>query len=305
MISQAKARIARYYDANTRRFLRFGEGTFGGAIHRGIWLPGVQNAVDAADTVNRLLIERLRDVVPARGKILDLGCGVGATMARLAQAFTDAEITGVTISGVQAELARRRFERAGLSDRCRVVCDDFGHLPETPKYHAMVSVEAFIHSPTPLLLLGQLTERLEFGGRLLICDDWLSDDGAPASPRAREAWERCLDRFRRGWCVGDIQSPKTMVSAGEPLSLQRIENLDLTPYLHLGRPRDRVIAVLSQITRRIPGAIAVPYWGNMIGGDALQKALKRRWLAYRLLVFERRRAARVGTPTMPKTSSKT
>jgi hypothetical protein len=39
--------VARYYDANTRRFLRLGGGGQMAAIHRPIWAPGVQTAGQA------------------------------------------------------------------------------------------------------------------------------------------------------------------------------------------------------------------------------------------------------------------
>src|SRR5262245_40316926 len=118
------ARVADYYDANTRRFLRFGEGSSSGAIHRCVWTPDAASAADAADTVNRLVLDRLRGRVPAeKGRVLDLGCGVGATMVRLARAM-DARVTGVTISREQAEIGAKRLVAAGVADRCDVVCAD-------------------------------------------------------------------------------------------------------------------------------------------------------------------------------------
>jgi hypothetical protein len=41
--------VASNYDANTRRFLRFGESSSNDAIHRGVWMPGVTSTAEAAD----------------------------------------------------------------------------------------------------------------------------------------------------------------------------------------------------------------------------------------------------------------
>ena len=64
-VASHTARVANYYDANTRRFLRLGETSSIGAIHRCVWMPDTASTVEAADTVNRLVIERLRGHVPA------------------------------------------------------------------------------------------------------------------------------------------------------------------------------------------------------------------------------------------------
>jgi len=280
--------VADYYDANTRRFLRFGQGASSGAIHRGVWTPEVLNAVDAMDTVNRLVLERLQGQVPAgEGRVLDLGCGVGATMVRLAQGI-DAHVTGVTISREQAELGYQRLVAAGVADRCDIVCADFSDLPAEPRYHAMVAIEAVVHAPSLAGLIPSLASRLHPGGRLILCDDWLTD--REHDPRSRQ---RCLAQFRAGWRTGSLHTVAQLAALAEPAGLRLVEDLDLTSYLHLGRPRDRMISLIVGATSGLPGVrdrmVEKPFWANMIGGSALQTGLARRWLEYRLLVLERER----------------
>lgn len=280
------ARVADYYDANTRRFLRFGEGSGGGAIHRCVWTPDASSTAEAADTVNRLVLERLRAHVPAgEGTVLDLGCGVGATMIRLARAM-DARVTGVTISRVQAELGARRFAAEGLSARCEILCADFAALPPEPRYHAIVAIESVVHSPSLADLIPSLAARLRPGGRLVLCDDWATD-----KDRGRPARERCLAQFRAGWRVGSLHTVAELAAMAERAGLHLREDLDLTSYLRLGRPRDRVIDLVVGATRRLPWVhgrlVEKPFWANMIGGSALQAGLARRWLEYHLLVLER------------------
>jgi len=282
------ARVADYYDANTRRFLRFGEGSGHGAIHRCVWTPDATSTDEAADTVNRLIIERLRGHVPegdGAGRVLDLGCGVGATMIRLARAM-DVRVAGVTISRVQAEVGARRFAADGLSERCHILCADFAALPAEPRYHAIVAIESVVHSPSLADLIPSLAARLSPGGRLILCDDWMTekDRGAPAR-------ERCLAQFRAGWRIGSLHTVAEVDAMGGRAGLRLVEDLDLTSYLRLGRPRDRVIDLVVHTTRRLPWIagrmVEKPFWANMIGGSALQAGLRRRWLEYRLLVLER------------------
>lgn len=287
-VAEHVARVANYYDANTRRFLRFGEGSSSGAIHRCVWTPDAMDAADAADTVNRLVLQRLRGHVPeGDGRVLDLGCGVGATMIRLARDL-DIRVTGVTISREQAEIGAKRLAAAGVADRCDIDCADFSHLPADPSYHAIVAIESVVHAPSLPTLIGSLAAHLHPGGRLILCDDWLTD-----KDHGRPARDRCLAQYRSGWRIGSTHTVAEVTAMAEAAGLHLVEDLDLTAYLHLGRPRDRLINLVLGITRPVPGAfdrlVEKPFWANMIGGSALQTALARGWLAYHLLVFDRDR----------------
>ncbi|QSB13393.1 class I SAM-dependent methyltransferase [Natronosporangium hydrolyticum] len=241
---------------------------------------------EAADTVNRLVLERLQGHLPPDGgRLLDLGCGVGATMVRLAQA-TQAQVTGVTISRVQAEVGEKRLATAGVADRCEIICLDFAELPTEPRYHAMVGIESIVHSPSVADLVMTLASRLHPGGRLILCDDWATD-----KDRGVAARERCLAQFRAGWRIGSLHTVAEFAGLAERAGLRLREDLDLTSYLRLGRPRDRLVNVALGAVRALPRVrdrvVDIPFWANMIGGSALQQGLSRRWLEYRLLLLER------------------
>jgi cyclopropane fatty-acyl-phospholipid synthase-like methyltransferase len=280
------SRVADYYDANTRRFLRFGENPSSGAIHRCLWMPDAASTAEAADMVNRLVLDRLQRHVPAgEGRVLDLGCGVGATMVRLARAL-DVYVTGVTISRVQAEIGAKRFAAADLTERCTLICGDFAQLPAAPRYDAMVGIESVVHSPSLAELIPSLAMRLHPGGRMVLCDDWMT--GRDRGFRARE---HCLEQFRAGWRIGSLHTVAEFAAMSERAGLRLLEDLDLTPYLRLGRPRDRVIDLVLGAAGVLPWVrdrmVERPFWANMIGGSALQVGLSQRWLEYRLLVLER------------------
>jgi cyclopropane-fatty-acyl-phospholipid synthase len=75
--------------------------------------------------------------VAAGSRVLEIGTGWGSLAIRAAQ--RGAQVVSLTISAQQAELARQRISRAGVSDRVEVVLRDY--RDERGRYDAVVSVE--------------------------------------------------------------------------------------------------------------------------------------------------------------------
>ena len=272
--------VANYYDANTRRFLRFGQGGDVGAIHRAVWGPGVQTRAQAF----RYVDDRLLSLIPDDAKrVLDLGCGVGASLEHIAKQRA-VEGVGVTLSRVQAELANARFEQAGLAQR--VVCRqaDFTALPDDlGTFDFAYGIESYVQSPSAQAFFSEAARVTNPGATLAICDDFISGRAHAGELSFREA--RWLREFRAGW------GAPSLVSVGQASALARRHGFslvlddDLTDHLELRRPRDHLITLMVRAGRRVP--TQSPWWRNLLGGNALQMLLVRRVSTYRLLVFRR------------------
>jgi cyclopropane-fatty-acyl-phospholipid synthase len=83
-------------------------------------------------------------------RLLDLGCGWGGLVMHAAQHY-QVDALGITLSQPQAELANRRIQEAGLSDRCRVEVRDYRELNEAESFDKLVSVGMFEHVGETLL----------------------------------------------------------------------------------------------------------------------------------------------------------
>src|SRR5882672_5713288 len=110
------AQIRRYYDRNTSAFVALGQAGSVGAIHRAVWGPGVVSRHEAFRYVEDRIAEHIRRLPPAREAphVVDLGCGVGASLCYLAGQVPMTG-TGITLSPVQARFAEERIRQAGLS----------------------------------------------------------------------------------------------------------------------------------------------------------------------------------------------
>ncbi|WP_144128292.1 SAM-dependent methyltransferase [Catellatospora sichuanensis] len=285
MTSQADAaagaeRVRRYYDNNAAAFERLGQG--GASIHRAVWGPGVATRAQAFHHVDELLLDTLPPDL-ARPSVVDLGCGLGASLLYLA-ARTDLTGEGITISPLQAARAAELIAAAGLASRVRCREGNYLAVPDDLAGTADLafSIEAFIHSPDADGYFREAARTLRPGGRLVICDDFLTSAAAQDSPRTA----RRMAEFRTGWHVGSLLTVGQVRTMAAAHGLELVRDLDLTPYLELRRPRDRWIGALLAVGRLFrPTGL---YWQSLVGGDALQWALIHDLLSYRFLELRRR-----------------
>ncbi|TVP89016.1 MAG: class I SAM-dependent methyltransferase [Thioalkalivibrio sp.] len=283
--------LQHYYDRNTALFLRIGSSAGSHAIHRGLWAPGVRNGREAAEHVNTLLAEGIRANVSGTPRlVLDLGCGVGGTLFSLARAFPEARLHGVTISGNQVAIAQQLAQQQGLQARCSFTRGDFEQLRLERRADAIVAVESLVHVARPERFLATCREHLAPGGVVLIVDDFL----AYPVPNGAHAMQRTIDRFRAGWRVPGLCTLETLEAAAAAVGFQRLYARDLSSLIRTSRPRDRLVALVSPPVRLL-GLARRPFWANVVGGHALNRAIRKGWIRYRLLALGRPEAG----PGMP------
>jgi cyclopropane-fatty-acyl-phospholipid synthase len=101
-------------------------------------------------------------------RLLDIGCGWGGLALHAARHY-GVDVTGITLSQPQVELANQRIESAGVADRCRVLLRDYRELGEPGAYDALVSVGMFEHVGEQLLAsyFAKAWELLKPGGVFL------------------------------------------------------------------------------------------------------------------------------------------
>ncbi len=245
---------------------------------------------DAIDYVNRLILSELRSIRVKNGErpsVLDLGCGVGGSMIYLSQEV-DADFHGVTISEVQARLARDFVAERGIAtisvDQADYTDRDYWDRHFRRGYDLAIAVESFLHVDGLLTHLPLLASRLRPGGTLVVVDDMISRLGA-SRPRTRRQ-RRWLREFRKGWYANGLEELEQFVSAADRAGLTLIEARDLTPWLELDRPRDLFVRPLISALRWLP--VRPQWFNNLLGGNALQLALKSHLLGYYFLVFTAR-----------------
>src|SRR5688572_28151279 len=107
------AQVQRYYDRHTPAFVAFGQRGSAGTIHRAVWGPGALDRRQAFHYVEDQIAELIgrRPRTAEAPHVVDLGCGVGASLCYLAE-MLPIRGTGITLSPIQAELATRRIVKS-------------------------------------------------------------------------------------------------------------------------------------------------------------------------------------------------
>lgn len=89
-------------------------------------------------------IQTLAEWAPANPKrILEIGCGIGATSWRMARAWPEAEVIGVDVSPTSIEVAKTCFRRSNLSYHAGLI----NQLSLTGKFDLILLMDVYEHIP--------------------------------------------------------------------------------------------------------------------------------------------------------------
>src|SRR5216684_2445645 len=156
-----KQRIRDVYDRTSPYY----QSLWGAHIHHGYWISGEETK----ETAQNQLIEH---VARAAGlgpgcKILDVGCGFGGSSIYLAKKY-GAEATGITISPIQVEMARKAAAAEGVNAKFLLMDAEEMRFEQT--FDVVWSIESISHYPQKGRFFASAAQCLKSGGTLAITD---------------------------------------------------------------------------------------------------------------------------------------
>jgi len=161
---QTAADVGGHYDELDETY----RSIWGEHVHHGYWRTGRETPEEATDALVGLVGERL-ELRPGM-KLVDIGCGYGATAARLA-AQHGVGVTGFTLSGAQWRIAAAR---AGALDfQLRDWLDN--GLPDR-RFDGAYAIESSEHMVDKARFFAEAWRVLKPGSRFVVCA-WLSRTG--------------------------------------------------------------------------------------------------------------------------------
>ncbi|KQO79073.1 cyclopropane-fatty-acyl-phospholipid synthase family protein [Rhizobium sp. Leaf262] len=126
--------------------------------------PG-QSLADAQNAKYDRIVEQLQ--IGPDDHVLEVGCGWGG-FAEYAIAKTGCRVTGLTLSTEQADFARKRLAKAGLSERADIRLEDYRDC--RGQYSKIVSIEMFeaVGEENWPVYFQRLNELLADGGEAMV-----------------------------------------------------------------------------------------------------------------------------------------
>ncbi len=168
--------MARYNDKEKIRDLYdrvspYYQELWGAHLHHGYWISG-QETKERAQVQ---LVERLAHLAGLKQgyKILDVGCGFGGSSIHLAKNY-DADATGITISPIQVEMARKAAAAEGVNAKFLLMDAEEMKFDET--FDVVWSIESISHYPHRERFFSSAAKCLKPGGTLAITD-WFKREG--------------------------------------------------------------------------------------------------------------------------------
>jgi SAM-dependent methyltransferase len=270
-------RVERYYrwlDGLSFFRERRAEGEQAHPVHRALADPAGGKA--SPYVIHRLMLEGV--ALPPDPRVLDAGCGYGATMLDLAPGL-GGDWTGLTLSEAQRARGSAVIARAGLADRVRILVRSYDDPPAGP-FDLITGIESLIHSADPVATVAGLARVLAPGGHMVIVDDM------PEEPMGPEAAAR-LAEFKRFWRCPVAPSRAGWIAALRAAGLELLHERDLNPLLR-ARPRAETaprLAALNTPWMRAQRALGLGVRAEAeIGGIQLETLQTEGDLHYRLLV---------------------
>lgn len=156
-------------------------------------------------------------------KVLDCGCGVGGPMRNIAR-FTNANVTGITLSEYQVIRGNELNKQQGLEGRALSVQGDFMNLPfPDNSFDGVYAIEATCHAPRREGVYSEIFRVLK-PGQVFACYEWCL---TPKYDAANEYHRLIKKKIEEGDGLPDMASQEDVVKALTSVGFELIEQRDM------------------------------------------------------------------------------
>lgn len=190
-------------------------------MHFGYYRAGANplNREAMLEQMNAEVLVRLQVDGTCGPRLLDLGCGLGATLRSFARRLPHSQLLGVTRVPWQVEQARALNASAGYRDRIGVIEADYENTPlASSSFDGVYALESscYAQGSDKRRLLEEAHRLLRPGGRLVVVDGFLR--GRFVS----RAQQRIYRKVCACWVVEDFAERQAFVRRLEKLGFREI-----------------------------------------------------------------------------------
>ena len=207
-----KRKIVEHYDAISPYY----QSLWGDNIHHGYWIRGNESKEQAQQQLTEHLAG-LANVQPGN-TVLDIGCGFGGSSLHLAKKYK-AHATGITISPVQVEMAKKAAAEARLDAQFFLMDAEELDLPQ--QFDLLWSVESISHYHDRRAFFANAARFLKPDGVFALTDWFKKGDLSPAQTR------KFIEPIERGMFI-ELETMDDYESYLVESGLQIVQKQDLS-----------------------------------------------------------------------------
>lgn len=222
MTSNISDKIQQFYDASSSLWERI----WGEHMHHGYYGPTGREKKDRRQAQIDL-IEEVLDWAGVKevNEIIDVGCGIGGSSLYLAQKY-NANVSGITLSPVQALRARERSAQVGLDGRVQCQVADALNMPFADNSFDLIwSMESGEHMPDKERFMGECYRVLKPEGIFLMAT-WCHRPITPATGKLTREEQDYLAEIYRVYCLPYTISLPDYARIARNLNLKNVSTAD-------------------------------------------------------------------------------
>ena len=268
---QQKEAIKDFYDRLSPHF----RSLWGPHLHDGYYITGEETREKAQEQLVEFLAE-LADI-PRDSRVLDLGCGLGATSVWLAE-HLNCRPTGVTLSEQQVQMARDLAAEHGVQAEFKVM--DAEQLEFEEPFDAVWMVGVLGHLPCQERFLRSAHRLIRPKGRFLLAD-WSVDPDVSDSD-----YRNLVEPVIKGMLMPTIVSAKSYVQWFEESGFKVVHSTDITEETRRTWEQSVQIVQAPEVFK-LATSLGRKALELLSAVHAMRKAMKRHLVRYSVVVAEK------------------
>jgi len=167
--------VADYYNSTQTHYEKWWDLKNSLSLHYGIWEAETKNFSESLTNTNRIMMELVN--IQDSEIILDAGCGVGGSALFLA-GNKNVQVIGITLSEKQVKLATNSARARKLDHKVSFEIADYTDTPfKEETFDVVWACESISSAIDQSEFLRESYRVLKKGGRLILSDFYLTDDG--------------------------------------------------------------------------------------------------------------------------------
>ena len=264
-----ESEVAAYYNNNTSRFIRDKKSNTTGTIHRRLYSDETLSE-DPAHVSDTIILNCIK--TDHAEKILDLGCGTGASI-RFLQDRYKSDYTGITVSPVQYKIA----EAIDADIELGSYLDSEWYNGRGP-FDVIYAIESLQHNPNHNILFDNLQKVMKRTSRLIIIDDFIIENEIIGVNE-----KRLIERFKKHWHAFGFTTVRKFIETADTGGLELIETSDLSGLMKKRFLNPKIRAAALFLLSILP--LRNSWLDNLIGGGTLILLQQLNLAGYYKLVF--------------------